>query len=44
MGWSCLDARSVAKYITIALASGSVMPRFGILVSGFILWGYLIQR
>ena len=41
---SALGARSVARYMVTALASLSLSPKAGILVSGFIACGFFTQR
>ena len=43
-GWLGGGAFSVFRKNMMALASSSLTPRFGILVCGFMLCGYLIQR
>ena len=41
---SAFGALSVAKYIVTAFASASLKPNAGILVSGFMLWGFFTHR
>jgi hypothetical protein len=41
---SAFGALSVAKYIVTAFASASLKPNAGILVSGFMPWGFFTHR